>query len=47
MSLEAITKAIHEYLYERLNDSTDTEEEKRNTDMWKIGKIENTVEQSD
>ena len=29
MSLEAITDAIHEYMYEKLNDSPETEEEKK------------------
>ena len=28
MSVEAITDAIHEYMYEKLNDSSETEEEK-------------------
>ena len=28
MNVEAITEAIHEYLYEKLNDSPETEEEK-------------------
>ena len=30
MSVEAITDAIHEYMYEKLNDSPETEEEKNN-----------------
>ena len=29
MSVEAITDAIHEYMYEKLNDSPETEEEKK------------------
>ena len=29
MSIEAITEAIHEYMYEKLNDSPETEEEKK------------------
>ena len=29
MSLEAITDAVHEYMYEKLNDSPETEEEKK------------------
>ena len=29
MSVEAITDAIHEYMYEKLNDSTETDEEKK------------------
>ena len=29
MSVEAITDAIHEHMYENLNDSTETEEEKK------------------
>ena len=28
MSVEAITDAIHEYMFEKLNDSPETEEEK-------------------
>ena len=28
MSVEAITDAIHEYMYEKLNDSPETDEEK-------------------
>ena len=30
MSVEAITKALHEYMYEKLNDSPETEDEKKN-----------------
>ena len=33
MSIEAITDAIHEYLYENLNASPETEEKK--FDTWK------------
>ena len=29
MSIEAVTDAIHEYMYETLNESTETEEEKK------------------
>ena len=29
MSKEAITEALHEYMYEKLNDSPETEEEKK------------------
>ena len=29
MSVEAITEALHEYMYEELNDSPETEEEKK------------------
>ena len=29
MSIEAITQALHEYMYENLNDSPETEEEKQ------------------
>ena len=29
MSVEAITEALHEYMYEKLNDSQETEEEKK------------------
>ena len=29
MSIEAITDALHEYMYEKLNDSPETEEEKK------------------
>ena len=31
MSIEAITDAIHEYMYEKLNESPETEEEKNST----------------
>ena len=29
MSIKAITDAIHEYMYEKLNESLETEEEKK------------------
>ena len=29
MSIEAITEALHEYMYEKKNDSPETEEEKK------------------
>ena len=29
MSIEAIIEALHEYMYEKLNDSPETEEEKK------------------
>ena len=29
ISVEAITKALHEYIYEKLNDSPETEDEKK------------------
>ena len=29
MSVEAITDAVHEYMYEKLNDPQETEEEKK------------------
>ena len=31
MPLEAITDAIHEYMYQKINDSLQTEEEKKTT----------------
>ena len=34
MSVEAITKAIHEYMYEKLNDSPNTQEG-RKSDMYR------------
>ena len=34
MSVEAITEAIHEYMYEKLNESPETDEDKK-SDMWK------------
>ena len=30
MSVKAITEALHEHMYEKLNDSSETEEEKKN-----------------
>ena len=43
MSIEAITDAIHEYMYEKLNESTETEEVKkiRHLDKRKLTKKKN------
>ena len=44
MSIEAITDAIHEYMYEKLNESPETEEEKkiRHVDKRKLAKKKQT-----
>ena len=46
MSMEAITDAIHEYRYKKLNESTETEEEKktRRVDKRKLMKNEEQTE---
>ena len=35
MSVEAITDAIHEYMYEKLNESPETDEDKTKSEMCK------------
>ena len=40
MSIEAVTDAIHEDMYKKLNESPETEEEKK-SDMWKKNVIKN------
>ena len=46
MSIEAITDAIHENMYEKLNESPETEEEKkiRHVDKRKVTKNEEQTE---
>ena len=46
MSIEAITDAIHEYMYEKLNESPETEEEKkiRHVDKRKLAKNKEQTE---
>ena len=44
--MEAITEVIHEYMYEKLNDSPETQEEKKIRHVGK-GKIKSTREQTD
>ena len=46
MSVEAITHAIHEYMYEKLNDSPETEAEKKIRHVEKR-KMKPTREQTD
>ena len=48
MSIEAITDAIHEYMYEKLNESPKTEEEKkiRHVDKRKLTKNKEQTERS-
>ena len=46
MSIEAITDAIHEYLYEKLNESPETEEEKKIRHVDKR-KLKNSKEQTE
>ena len=45
MSIEAITEALHENMYEKLNDSPETEEEK-NIRYLKKRKTKNTEDLS-
>ena len=46
MSVEAITEALHEHMYEKLNDSPETEEEKKIRYLNKR-KAKNHKEQTD